>query len=221
MRRLVALTALLGTCTCTSLGRLALLRGGGRAAQLIDAAGALNQRAATELAAGSSGAVTLIASYGAHARARRLLNDALGTEFDTATSDGGAWLSSSSADPSVLALAAEGTAGDALGAQPNGTGADTLGGFSLALADAVLVHTPSTPSVAQLQAGYERLFSQHLALGDGKKTLLVHVGEGEEKAVRRACAAAWEKATAAAALADASFEQSFDLESASLLKAPS
>ena len=42
------------------------------------------------------------------------------------------------------------------------------------------------------------------------------VGEGEEAAVRKACAAAWKAVSAASSQPDAAFEDHFDLECAPL-----
>jgi len=163
----------LGVAAATPLTRLIGLRGGGSPVQLIDATGSLNKGAAAEAAAGASSDLTLIASVGAQARGRRLLNDLFGTEFSTGASDSGAWLA---VDGSLAMLATQGsvTAEEVR----DGADADKLASFSLALAGAVLVHTPSTPSGAQLQAVYESLFAQRAALKDAApaKLLLLHVG---------------------------------------------
>ena len=214
--RQAALLALLAAGSCTSLARLSAIRGGGRPpVQLIDPAGSLNQDAATELASGSS-ELALITSVGAKGRGRRLMNDLFGTDFDTSSTAGGAWLAASAGAPSVLLLATEGGGADATADVRGAADDGKLASFSLALADAVLVHTPSTPSASQLQASYERMFMQRLALGAGaeaqKKVLLVHVGEGGEKAVRKACADAWQAAAAAAAMPAASFDEHYELE---------
>ena len=201
----------LGVAAAAPLTRLIGLRGGGSPVQLIDATGSLNKGAAAEAAAGASSDLTLIASVGAQARGRRLLNDLFGTEFSTGASDSGAWLA---VEGSLAMLATQGsvTAEEVR----DGADADKLASFSLALAGAVLVHTPSTPSGAQLQAVYESLFAQRAALKDAApaKLLLLHVGEGEEAAVRKACAAAWKAASAASAQPDAAFEDHFELECA-------
>ena len=163
----------LGVAAATPLTRLIGLRGGGSPVQLIDATGSLNKGAAAEAAAGASSDLTLIASVGAQARGRRLLNDLFGTEFSTGASDSGAWLA---VDGSLAMLATQGsvTAEEVR----DGADADKLASFSLALAGAVLVHTPSTPLGAQLQAVYESLFAQRAALKDAApaKLLLLHVG---------------------------------------------
>ena len=169
----VACLLTLGVAAATPLTRLIGLRGGGSPVQLIDATGSLNKGAAAEAAAGASSDLTLIASVGAQARGRRLLNDLFGTEFSTGASDSGAWLA---VDGSLAMLATQGSVTAA--EVRDGADADKLASFSLALAGAVLVHTPSTPSDAQLQAGYESLFAQRAALKDAApaKLLLLHVG---------------------------------------------
>ena len=202
----------LGVAAATPLTRLIGLRGGGSPVQLIDATGSLNKGAAAEAVAGASSDLALIASVGAQARGRRLLNDLFGTEFSTGASDSGAWLAASSSEPSVLLLATQGSATQA--EVRDGADADKLASFSLALAGAVLIHTPSTPSDAQLQASYESLFSQRMSLKDAapQKLLLLHVGEGEEAAVRKACAKAWKAVAAASGQSGAAFDNHFDLE---------
>lgn len=204
----------LGAAAGTQLGSLMSLRGG--SLQLIDATGAFNKGAAAEAAAGASADLALITSVGAQARGRRLLNDLFGTDFSTDASDGGAWLAASSSAPSVVALATEGSSAEA--EMRDGADAGKLTSFSLALADAVLVHTPSTPSGAQIKASYEAIFAQHQAVKDAApaKVLLVHVGEGEEKAVRSACAEAWEAVAAATGQPGAAFDERFELECVAL-----
>ena len=157
----VACLLTLGVAAATPLTRLIGLRGGGSPVQLIDATGSLNKGAAAEAAAGASSDLTLIASVGAQARGRRLLNDLFGTDFSTGASDSGAWLA---VDGSLAMLATQGSVTAA--EVRDGADADKLASFSLALAGAVLVHTPSTPSDAQLQAVYESLFAQRAALKD-------------------------------------------------------
>ena len=67
----------------------------------------------------------------------------------------------------LISLAMLATQGSVTAAEVrDGADADKLASFSLALAGAVLVHTPSTPSDAQLQAVYESLFAQRAALKD-------------------------------------------------------
>ena len=235
----------LGVAAATPLTRLIGLRGGGSPVQLIDATGSLNKGAAAEAAAGASSDLTLIASVGAQARGRRLLNDLFGTEFSTGASDSGAWLA---VEGSLAVLATQGSATAA--EVRDGADANKLASFSLTLAGAVLVHTPSTPTDAQLQASYESLFAQRAALKESaqQKLLLLHVGEvpkrrnlplplplplllppplaltphphpsphphqGEEAAVRKACAAAWKAVSGQAA---AAFDEQYELDVAPL-----
>jgi len=206
----VACLLTLGVAAATPLTRLIGLRGGGSPVQLIDATGSLNKGAAAEAAAGASSDLTLIASVGAQARGRRLLNDLFGTEFSTGASDSGAWLA---VEGSLAVLATQGSATAA--EVRDGADANKLASFSLTLAGAVLVHTPSTPTDAQLQASYESLFAQRAALKESaqQKLLLLHVGEGEEAAVRKACAAAWK---AVSGLAAAAFDEQYELDVAPL-----
>ena len=176
----VACLLTLGVAAATPLTRLIGLRGGGSPVQLIDATGSLNKGAAAEAAAGASSDLTLIASVGAQARGRRLLNDLFGTEFSTGASDSGAWLA---VEGSLAVLATQGSATAA--EVRDGADANKLASFSLTLAGAVLVHTPSTPTDAQLQASYESLFAQRAALKESaqQKLLLLHVGEVPSAAI--------------------------------------
>ena len=101
---------------------------------------------------------------------RRLLNAVFGTSFATeltlgapAESSSGAWLAAS---PSTGALVVETVPTDAAGESRSAADACKLASFSLALADAVIVHAPCVaPSPALVKAEFERLFSHHLAAG--------------------------------------------------------
>ena len=183
---------------------------------------------AGSLPAGSS--VSVVASLGGSARGRRLLNAVFGTSFATELTLGapdddsaGAWLAAS---PSTGALVVETVPTDAAGESRSAADACKLASFSLALADAVIVHAPCVaPSPALVKAEFERLFSHHLAAGGAEgavPTLLVHVGEpvasGGLSAVGVAKAAkeAWASASSSTELKGKQFDELFELETIEL-----
>ena len=210
------------------------LRGGAASdpVQLINGAGELLASSASSVAGTLPGgsSVSVVASIGGSHRARKLLNAVFGTSYPTDVvlgsqggSSAGAWLAAS---PSTGTLVVETRPCAPSGEKRAAADSCKLASFSLALADAVIVHAPAVaPSAALLRETYERLFSHHLAAGQGaieadadagSKTVLVHVSEGfgqvSESDVARACRDAWASASAATELRGMAFGDVFDLE---------
>ena len=201
---------------------------GAEPVQLISGSGDFAAPVASSVASslpGGSG-VSVVASLGGNARGRRLLNAVFGTSFATELQlDGadegsaGAWLAAS---PSTGALVLDTQALDAIGEARSSADACKLASFSLALADAVIVHSPCVaPSAALVKDEFERIFSHHLTAGGGDSgatTLLVHVGEPaatgglSSSALTRACKEAWESASSFTELRGKPFEDVFELE---------
>ena len=233
--RLLIASVALGAVAASGVGSTPLtLRGGaGDVVQLVTGAGELVASSASSVTSslpGGSG-VAVVASVGGSTRGRRLLNAVFGTSFGTEISldapsdaDGGAYLAAS---PSTGALVVEVQPVDPpSGEQRSPADADKLASFSLALADAVIIHSPCVaPSAALLKETYERIFSHHLASKPAGsepagKTVLVHVSDSScalsESDLARACKDAWAAAAAATEMKGRSFAEIFDLEVVSM-----
>lgn len=193
--------------------------------ELLSSAGS---KVANTLPGGSS--VSVVASVGGGHRGRRLLNAVFGTSYPTDLSLGapdekaaGAWLAAS---PSTGALVVETRPLSSSGETRSSADSDKLASFSLALADAVIVHPPAVgPSAALVKETYERLFSHHLAAAqgslpaaDGSKTVLVHVtdatveGALSDAEAVRACKEAWVSAASMTELKGTAFSDCFEIE---------
>ena len=218
MRDLVA-TALLCVAAVEATTPVQIISGSG---ELLSSA---SSSVASTLPGGSS--VSVVASIGGGHRGRRLLNAVFGTSYPTELSLGaqdeksaGAWLAAS---PSTGALVVETRPLATSGEKRPAADAEKLASFSLAVADAVIVHSPAVaPTASLVKETYERLFSHYLAASQGglpaSKQVLVHVtdasvegGLSESEAVR-ACKEAWQSASSMTELKGTPFSDCFELE---------
>jgi len=201
------------------------LRGGSASPQqVVNGAGELLSSSAAAVASAAGGSsLSLVASVGGSARARKLLNAVFGTSFSTSLRLGkqdadatGAWLTSSPSMPGCLVMDA--VPADSEGAKRSGADSCKLECFSLALADALIMHAPCVaPSAALVKESYERVFSHHVAAmktGSGR-TLLVHVSDPastlSEAAVLAAAKEAWATASAFTEFKGKDFSDLFEL----------
>jgi len=229
MARVVALAILAAAVRTTAgaactVGFLRLRGGSADPVQLVNGAGELLPASATAVASAvSSGSLSLVASVGGKSRAAKLLNAVFGTTFPSKlqlgavdASAAGAWLAASSSMPGCLVLETRPLA--STGQQRSAVDGAKLTTFSLALADAILVHSPAvTPTLALVKESYERIFSQHLAAmpsGSDGRTMIVHVRDPEDRlseaAVRAACKDAWNAAAAVTEFKGKAFSDLFE-----------
>jgi hypothetical protein len=211
-----------------ALAAAAAIASGEAPVQLISGAGELLTSSATSVAATLPGAssVSVVASVGGSYRGRKLLNAVFGTSFDDSFALGaqpeatsGAWIAAS---PSTGALVLDTRPIEPSGESRSPADSCKLASFSLAVADAVIVHSPCVaPSAGLVKETYERLFSHHIAArrgaaADDSRTLFLHVSESadglSEGEVVRACKEAWAAAAAATEMKGKAFSDLFDLE---------
>ena len=211
----------------STLPALSLRGGAAEPVQLISGSGELLTSAAASAAPAGS-AVSVVASIGGQHRGRRLLNAVFGTSFGTElqlgaqdAANAGAWVATAPSAPGMLVLESR----PVVSSEQQRSAADAckLTSFSLAVADALIMHSPCVaPTAALVRESYERVFSHHIATmpSSESRTMLVHVSDPEgglsEAAVRAACQDAWDTATAATEFKGKAFSDLFDLEVVSL-----